>query len=190
MGAAAGPIQHLFETHDRKLTVALSRESLSLKTTNYTRWEAFRDQLENIRGTLEQIYRPASYDQLSLGYVNIIRRSILGLENVPWAELLNPSVGGEMTAPEFGESIDSTSRELHCKLDGDNCFLSLRTGIAFAGPSKEKCFLINCVFHTHKRTEFANVADTFNTFNRASGNLFRWAIRDRLRDALQPKPLL
>jgi len=189
MGAAAGPIQHLFETQDRKSVVTLSRESFSFKTTSYTRWEIFRDQLETIRCALEQIYRPASYRRLGLRYVDIIRRSILELENVPWKDLLHPSIGGELTAPELGESIDSASSELHCKLDGDNCFLTLRTAIAFAEPAKEKCFLIDCDFHTHKQTDLANVTATFNRFNRASGNLFRWAIRERLRDALQPQPL-
>src|SRR4051812_37441082 len=38
MGAAAGPVQHVFETQDRKTSAALSRESLTLKTTIYIRW--------------------------------------------------------------------------------------------------------------------------------------------------------
>jgi uncharacterized protein (TIGR04255 family) len=189
MGAAAGPIQHVFETQDRKSTIALSRESLSFKTISYTRWEKFRDQLELVRGTLESVYRPAAYSRLGLRYVDVIRRSILGLEAVSWAELLNPSIGGALTAPEFGDAIDTASSELHCKLHDDNCFLSLRTGIALAEPTKEKCFLIDCDFHTHRRTDLPHVTATLNTFNRASGNLFRWAIRDRLRDALQPQPL-
>lgn len=189
MGAAAGPIQYLFESQDRKSVVTLSRELLSFKTISYTRWEAFRDELESLRASLEPIYRPASYGRLSLRYVDIIRRSILGLDNVPWTDLLNPSIGGELTAPELGERVDSSSSELHCKLEAD-CFLRLRKGIALAEPAKEKCFLIDCDFHTHERTELADVTTTLNSFNRAAGNLFRWAIQDRLRDALQPQPLV
>jgi uncharacterized protein (TIGR04255 family) len=189
MGAAVGPIQHVFETQDRKSVVTLSREAMTFKTTTYTQWEVFRQQLESLRATLEQIYRPASYGRLGLRYVDIIRRSILDLDRVPWAELLNASIGGELTAPELGESIDSASAQLHCKLDGENSFVTLRTGIALAEPAKEKCFLIDCEFHTHNPTEIANVTSTLDTFNKASGNLFRWAIRDRLRDALQPQPL-
>ena len=189
MGAAAGPIHHLFETQDRTSVATLSRESLSFKTTSYTRWETFRDQFERLRSTLEQIYRPASYGRVGLRYVNIIRRSILGIENVGWADLLNPSIGGGLTAQELGESIESASSELHCKLDGEDLFLRLRTGIALAEPAREKCFLIDSDFHTHEGTELANVTDTLNQLNRFAGNLFRWAIRERLRDALQPQPL-
>ncbi len=190
MGAAAGQNQHLFETQDRKSIVTLSRESVSFKTTNYTIWETFRDQLERIRSAVEEIYRPVAYQRLGLRYVNIIRRSILDLENMPWADLLIPTIGGELTAPELGESIDKASSELHCQLEGDNCFLTLRTSIAVAEPTKEKCFLIDCDFHTHKGTELANVTATLNGFNRSSGNLFRWAIRERLHEALQPQPLV
>jgi len=189
MGAAAGPNQHVFETEDRKSVVTLSRESITFKTTSYTQWEFFKQQLDLLRGNLEQVYRPAFYGRVGLRYVDIIRRSVLGLENVPWAELLNPAIGGELTAPELGESIDSTSSQLHCKLEGENRFLTLRTSIALAEPTKERCFLIDCDLHTHKRTELADVTSALDTFNRASGNLFRWTIRDRLRDALQPKPL-
>jgi uncharacterized protein (TIGR04255 family) len=189
MGAAAGPIQHLFETQDRTLVVSLSCEALSFKTTGYSRWEAFLEQLDALRSTLEQVYRPASYSRVGLRYVNIVRRSILGLQNVSWSNLLNPSIGGALTASEIADNIDSASSELHCKLDGENSFVTLRTGIALAEPEKEKCFFINCDFHTHKRTEIANVTATLNHFNRTAGNLFRWAIREQLHDALQPQPL-
>jgi uncharacterized protein (TIGR04255 family) len=106
--------------------------------------------------------------------------------------LLKPYIAGELAAPEFGDNIDSMSRRLHCKLEGVKCFLSLKTGIALAGPKnayREKCFLIDSDFHTHTSTETANVTGTLDTFNRCSGNLFRWAIQPRLRDALGPQPL-
>lgn len=197
MGAAAGPVQHLFETQDRKSSVTLSRETVILKATDYIRWEEFRTQLDHVRAKFQQLYQPASYSRLDLRYVNIIQRSILDLNGVPWSELLNPSIGGELSVPEFGESIDSASRQLHCKLEGDNHFLTLKTGIALAksanrGGIKEKCFLIDSDFHTHTDkppTETNNVTPILDTFNRASGNLFRWAIKSRLRDALEPQTL-
>jgi len=194
MGPAAGPLQHVFETQDRTSGVTLSRESLTLRTTTYSRWEDFREQLSRLRETFEGIYRPGYYVRLGLRYVDIVRRSILGLNDVPWGELLNPATGGELSTKEFGENIDSAQRRLHCKLEGEDRFLTLNTGIALAEPPgpdgvKEKCFLIDADFHTHKRTENANVTTALDTFNRASGNLFRWAIRPRLREALEPRPL-
>lgn len=194
LGPAAGPLQHVFETQDRTSSVTLSRECVIVRTTAYSRWEEFREQLNRVRETLEGIYRPNSYTRLGLRYVDVVRRSILGLNDVPWRELLNPAIGGELSSREFGESIDSAQRRLHCKLDGENRFLTLNTGIALAEPADpagatEKCFLIDADFHTHKPTENANVTAALDTFNRTSGNLFRWAIRPRLRDALEPQAL-
>src|SRR5205823_262933 len=74
MGAAAGPVQHLFEDQDRMWSVTLSRESLALKTTAYTRWEDFSGRVGRVRETLEHVYRPTSYTRLGLRYVDIIRR--------------------------------------------------------------------------------------------------------------------
>jgi uncharacterized protein (TIGR04255 family) len=175
--------------------VTLSREILILRTTGYTQWEKFSEQLSRVRETLESIYRPAYYVRVGLRYVDIVRRSILGLNNVPWEDLLNPAIGGELSAPEFGESVDSAQRKLHCKLEGENRFLTLNTGIALADPTdpggvKERCFLIDADFHTHQRTENQNVTAALDSFNQASGNLFRWAIRPRLREALEPQPLV
>jgi uncharacterized protein (TIGR04255 family) len=201
VGAAAGPVYHYFGTQDQDertripvTYVTLSRESLQFTTRAYRRWEEFRAGFDHVRAAFEQVYRPGSYTRIRLRYVDVIRRSRLGLENVSWAELLNPSIGGELAAPEFGENIDSASRQLHCKLEGEDSFLTLKTGIAPTQPnnavaSKERCFLIDGDFHTHKRMELQNVTAALDSFHRASGNLFRWAIRPRLRDALGPEPL-
>jgi uncharacterized protein (TIGR04255 family) len=194
IGAAAGPVQHVFESQDHDWSVVLSRECLSVKTVSYSRWEEFRDRVSIVAGAFVDIYRPSAYSRVGLRYVDVVRRSILRLNDVSWSELLRPEIGGELTASEFGEDIDSMSRQLHCKLDGDNGFLTLKTGIALAEPGagggpKEKCFLIDSDFHTHRPTELNNVFATLDAFHRASGNLFRWAILPRLRDALGPQPL-
>lgn len=194
MGSGAIPVQHIFETRDQRSSVTLTRDTLMLKTTAYIRWEAFKEDLNRMRPAFERIYRPEPYARIALRYVDVVRRSILGLRDRAWAELLNPFIGGELSAPEFGESVDATSRQTHCKLDGENVFLVLRTGIALAEPAhageiKEKCFLIDSEFHTHGLTEIDHVQRTLDIFNRASGNLFRWAIQPRLREALQPQPL-
>jgi uncharacterized protein (TIGR04255 family) len=73
MGAAAGPMRHVFEAQGREWSVALSRDTLLLRTIAYARWEEFRGRLERVRAAFEQIYRPASYSRVGLRYVDIIR---------------------------------------------------------------------------------------------------------------------
>jgi len=193
MGGAAGPKQHIFETQDKTFSIILSRESLAFKTTTYTQWSDFSTRFEEIRNHLEQIYRPNTYTRIGLRYVDVIRRSLLGLSKVPWSELIKPNVVGELGTPELGDNVDTMNSNLHCKLDSNNCFLTLKTGIALTEPNttgqKEKCFLIDGDFHTHNPVEASNVKPTLDTFNRFSGNLFRWSIQPKLRDALEPQPV-
>jgi len=194
MGAGPGAIHHMFESEDRKWSVTLSRENIVLKTTAYTRWEEFSRRANVLREKLVELYQPTSYTRIGLRYVDIIRRSILQLSDVKWSDLLRPQIAGELASEEFGENITSMNGQLHCKLNEDNCFLTLKTGIALAdsgtaGSEKEKCFLIDSDFHTHRPTELNNVTNVLDNFNRISGNLFRWAILHRLRQALEPQHL-
>jgi len=193
LGVSSGPMRHMFETGDKKWQAVLTRETLELKTTAYQRWEEFRDRAAKLQAAFAQIYTPPFFARIGLRYVDIIRRSLLGLDDAPWSELLKQHIAGELSTPELGDRIDSVSTQLHCQLEGDNCYLTLKTGIALAeaGPSKEKerCFLIDSDFHTHNRTEITNVASTLNTFNRISGRLFRWSIQQRLHDALEPESI-
>jgi uncharacterized protein (TIGR04255 family) len=189
MGVQPGPLQHVFETEDKKWRVSLTREAVELKTSAYIRWEHFRERADAIRAAFEEAYRPAYYGRLGLRYVNIISRTTLGLDSTPWSELLKPHIAGELSISELAERIDSASRQLHCQLENANSYLTLKTGIALAEPTKEKCFLIDSDFHTHKSTEVARVPDVLNSFNRYSGRLFQWAIQQRLHAALIPKPL-
>jgi uncharacterized protein (TIGR04255 family) len=189
MGFRSGPARHLFEAEDRHWQVALTRQTLELRTRVYRRWEEFCERGHKLRVAFEQTYKPGFYVRLGLRYVDVIRRSLLNLADVPWSELLNPYVAGELSAPELATRIDAVSRELHCSLEGNNCYLTLRTGIAQTDPDKEPCFLIDSDFHTHKRTEIADVENILDTFNRASGRLFRWSIKPRLHDALEPQPV-
>jgi uncharacterized protein (TIGR04255 family) len=186
MPIPSGPPQHLFATEDRKWVVSLTRERLGLKTVAYQRWEEFRDRFLALQQHFENIYQPAFYSRVALRYVDIIRRSILGLDGVPWSELLKPYIAAELAIPDLAERIDSASSDLHCSLEGTNCFLTLKTSMAIAEPNNEKCFVIDNEFHTHSRTEITDVSKFLDTFNRTSGRLFRWAIEQRLHDALQP----
>ncbi len=66
MGAAAGPSQHVFETEDQKASLTLSRESIALKTTAYTRWEQFFGQVERVRRYIrnqEEHHRKISFEE-------------------------------------------------------------------------------------------------------------------------------
>jgi uncharacterized protein (TIGR04255 family) len=187
-GGRTGGARHQFSSQDGKWHVVLTRESLELGTSAYTRWEEFRDRFVKVSSAMERSYTPPAYSRIGLRYFNVIRRSALKADNVPWSELIQPYIAGELSTTELAGGIDSASRQLHCRLGEDNCYLTLKTGLALAEPTKEKCFVIDSDIHTHGLTETTSGIPTLNGFNQKSRLLFRWCIRERLHDALDPTP--
>lgn len=178
--------RHRFASQDGQWEVYLARETLELRTTKYNRWEDFRDRFRQVRESLETIYGPGDYLRIGLRYVDVIRRSVLGLQDVPWSELLKPYIAGVLASPELAPRIDGTGSQTHCNL-GDDSFLTLKAGLvrhATEGP--ELCFMIDCEFHTHQSTEVDDAATKLDGFNQMGGRFFRWCIQQRLHDAMEP----
>jgi uncharacterized protein (TIGR04255 family) len=183
--------KHQFVSLDEKWTVNLLRGAIELRTTAYRSWEEFRGRLTQILAAFEAAYPPVNYTRVGLRYFCLIKRSVLELTDVPWKELLKPWISGTLSAPGLSEKIDSMSGQTHCALDRENHFLVLKTGMTIPdAATHEKCFLMDCDFHTHHPTENAHVLGTLDEFNRCSGRLFRYSIEQRLHDAMEPRPVV
>lgn len=78
-------------------SVSLTSEFIALSTTKYTRWEDFRSRLRLPLKALVDVYSPAFFSRVGLRYRDVIRRSALGLESVPWSELLKPQIAAELS---------------------------------------------------------------------------------------------
>src|SRR5437016_5486281 len=89
-----------FASPDRSWMVHLDRDSLAVTTRAYERWEGFKEHLHYPFKALCEIYRPTFFARIGLRYKDVIRRSKLGLEGIPWSELLNPYI-----AAEFGAAV-------------------------------------------------------------------------------------
>jgi uncharacterized protein (TIGR04255 family) len=188
LGAPGGLRQHSFGTEDGQWEIILTRESLVLKTKAYSGWQGFEARLRQVRAGFERAYQPInSYRGLNLRYVDVIQRSRLGLPSEPWSSLLTAAVAGELASAQIGAEVDKMKREVHFRVDDQDSFVWLRTGLVQAKDgSSEASFLIDSDFHTHTATGVQDVDATFQRFNQHSRNLFRWSIQDRLRAALQP----
>jgi uncharacterized protein (TIGR04255 family) len=181
--------RHIFSSADGKWRVHLLRGILELRTTSYEGWESFRGRLVKVLTAFEATYRPSNYKRIGLRYASVIKRSALGLEGVPWSEILKPWIAGPLAVPDLADNVDFFHDQIHCSLDGDNYFLVLKTGTTAPDTATgERGFLLDCDFHTHKPTEVANVYGTLDEFNRSSGRFFRSSIGPKLYAALGPKP--
>jgi uncharacterized protein (TIGR04255 family) len=186
--AAQGPKpSQKFLSADEAWTVSLTRDFIALSTVRYERWEHFRQRLTNVVATLERIYRPAFYTRVGLRYRDVIRRSSLGLQDVPWAQLLAPFVAAELST-EIGERVGENAHVALIALEQPGS-VRLRHGLLKPDQSGEQSYAIDSDFFTAERTELGDANRRLDYFNQQAARLFRWCITPRLHNAMGPRDI-
>jgi uncharacterized protein (TIGR04255 family) len=191
--AAAGPgapKAYEFLTADKVWTVTLTRGSLAIKTTKYTRWEEFKAYMTGPLQALTEIYAPAFFTRIGLRYQDLIQRSNLGLSGTAWPELLNPTIAGELASPELAGAVEEAFTQVLVRLPSESGQVRVRHGLVQVAGSDEECYLIDSDFYREGEVATDEAPRTLDSFNRQSGRLFRWCITDRLHRAMEPKPVL
>jgi uncharacterized protein (TIGR04255 family) len=180
---------HLFTSSDEKWIATLRHDALSLTAKHYERWEEFRDRFQDLVNTLIRHYGSPFYSRVGLRYKDVIRRAKLHLKDVPWADLLQPHIAGELACEEVRGEIDRAARQVGLRLATASGQVLVRHGLATDSEIKEECFLIDSDYFSTERTETNDVIRRLNEFNRQAGNLFRWCITKRLHEAMGPRPV-
>lgn len=190
-----GRRSHLFESPDKQWALTLSRESLALTCRDYERWEDFQEHLRGPFDALIRCYGPAFFTRLGLRYRNVIRRSLLGLEDVPWSELIQPWVCGVLGPNGAGEAVQQYQAFSLIRLPDELGQTQVKFGLTsgqwqadHGRTVEETVFLIDADLFT-ERTEYTDVFSRLAALNRQGGLLFRWCIAKRLHDALGPRTL-
>jgi uncharacterized protein (TIGR04255 family) len=179
-----------FISADEKWKVGLTREFIALSTTRYERWEDFKAHLIGPLQAFIEIYEPECFSRIGLRYRDLIRRSRLHLDNVPWAELLVPHIAGELCATDVVDHIFNAARMLQIRLPDNEGEVLIQHGLGLADtPEGETCYVIDCDFSLSARTEVNDAITKLDSFNRKSGRLFRWCITERLHRAMGPQPI-
>jgi uncharacterized protein (TIGR04255 family) len=176
-----------FASDDSNWIVSLTRESFALATNQYSRWEDFRARLSRLLDALQAEYKPSFFTRVGLRYQNLIVRSKLELDAVPWSELLRPPVAAEFSDIEMASAILDCGHRVLISL-AKNGVVNLRHGTARQQGVDEESYLIDNDFFTEERMEVANAIDRLDIFNGEAGRLFRWCISDRLHESMGPSP--
>jgi uncharacterized protein (TIGR04255 family) len=79
---------YFFESADREWRINLTNSFIALTCNKYDSHEQFFSKFEKPLIALEKIYKPAFYERVGLRYVNAIHRSMIGMEGVPWCDLI------------------------------------------------------------------------------------------------------
>jgi len=167
--------------------VTLTNHTIALTTTEYSRWEEFTDRLAGPLKAFVDTYSPTFFVRLGLRYQNVICRSRLDLEGVPWRELFNEQIAGVFTAQELETETDVEHTQTLAIISlGEGRKVRLQHGLVTAQEDSEQCYLIDNDIYLEGHTEIKDATDVLDSLHEASGRLFRWCISDTLNTALEP----
>ena len=170
------------------MRVNLTSKFISLASSQYRCWEEFARLLDKPLAAFIQTYKPAYFERVGLRYVNFISRKDLGLEGVPFRELISDCYLGILSQEEVLESatLRSTVDADTALRGGCRCKLHAGPGTVRRGPKPdpETKFILDLDLYMPGNLEVKLSAGALETLHGQSYGLFRGAITDMLHDAL------
>jgi uncharacterized protein (TIGR04255 family) len=186
---SSGSKNYEFSSEDGIWKINLTRTFVALTTTKYTRWEEFKEKLEIPLNALIEVYAPDSFSRVGLRYVNVIRRSVLGLSDIPWSELLQPYIAGILGAPGVSNHVQGFENTYEVRLADGESVVRIVTRLVEAADDGESCFMIDSDYSNMNKTAIQSAVERLNYFNIRASRLIQWSITDRLHQAMEPTPL-
>lgn len=184
-------VNYQFTSADGIWRVNLTSKFIALACTQYTRWEAFAQKLDKPLAAFIQIYQPAYFERVGLRYVNFISRNRLGLEGTPFSQLIAPCYLGVLNEEDINES-----GVIRSSVDGDFAIRGGCRAKIHAGPGmvkkngqtdKEVKFVFDQDLYMPGQVPVHLSAGALQTLHSQADSLFRYAITDKLHDAMDPK---
>lgn len=184
-------VNYQFTSADGIWRVNLTSKFISLACTKYTRWEAFAQKLDKPLAAFIQIYQPAYFERIGLRYVNFLSRFDLGLEDVPFSQLINPSylgILGEEDITETGVSRSSVDADTAIR---GGCRVKIHAGPGLVKkngqPDKEVKFVFDQDLYMPGQVPVNLSAGALQTLHAQAYPIFRNAITEKLHDAMEPQ---
>jgi len=184
-------INYQFASADGVWRVNLTGRFISLACTRYRCWEEFARKLDKPLAAFIKIYKPAFFERVGLRYLNCISRRDLGLEGVPFSQLIHGCyLGplGESDVPEIGVN--------RCSIDVDMALRGGCRGKIHAGPGivkrggqpdKEVKFIFDQDLYMVGNVPVNVSAGALQTLHAQAYPIFRGAITHRLHEAMEPE---
>lgn len=186
-------VNYQFLTAAGDWKVNLTNTFLALATPVYTTWEDFARKLDEVLAQFVAIYHPAYFERIGLRYINGFSRRALGLEGVPFRDLIQPAYLGLMAEDDVQEqSVQRVTQDVEMTLAG-GCRLKLHCGPGMVKrgnvEDKEVRFILDNDVFMNGKIELKHSAGALNTVHTHADRIFRGAITDQLHDAMEPQPL-
>lgn len=178
---------HEFISEDSEWKINLTKSFVALSTSNYSQWETFEKCFNRVRVALTEIYRPAYYTRTGLRYIDVIRKSRLGLEKSEWSDLLQPYILGITSDSSIGSRVQNFENEYLISLMDDESNVRVKTSYAKPANSTELCYMIDSDFHNDQKKDEHEVSKLLTSFNQSASRLIQWCITPRLHEAMGPE---
>ncbi len=190
MSMPPGLVTRRFSTKDSKRFISLRDEFMALAETKYERWESFREEIVKAENALRRVYEPAFYSRVGLRYRDIISRRNLELTNVGWPDLIKTHIIAELGDKNVSDAILRIQTRVIIKIpDIPNGQIALNHGLIIPNGSDEECYFIDADFSVERKEGVDEPFKILDKFNRLAGQLFRWAITERLHSAMEPRAI-
>ena len=178
-----------FSSEDKVWTINLTRTFIALSTKEYKRREDFRTHLDAPLQAFIEIYKPSAFSRVGLRYIDIIRRSELNLNDMPWSELLKPHALWLLGSSEVNKNIRTFQAQCEIELEDKTSIARVMTGLVDGQESDEECFMIDTDFYTTKKTATTDVDSKLDYFHIRGSRLIQWLITEQLHKAMEPEEL-
>jgi uncharacterized protein (TIGR04255 family) len=177
--------RHKFSSSSGTMSVLLDGQSLTFVTTEYEAWEEFSALVFSTTDAFFAEYKPSSIARIGLRYQNAISIPN-GEDSAPLQEFLRSELVGVLADQSWKSSTFEYAASIRRKLQHPDDKLLIQYGLI---PTEEKSDLFNLDFdyYIERETEPKDAEDIIIRLHGYSGPAFRWAIRERLHQSLEPR---
>jgi uncharacterized protein (TIGR04255 family) len=185
-----------FTSDNQRWHVNLTSTFLSLSTSQYSRWEDFKNKFKEPINALISVYNPPFFERIGLRYVNAFKRSDLNLMDVDWVELIQPFALGFMSNPNIKNDVKSQNMLVELDL-GNKAIAQINalkgipvdtnTGLPTTGG--EEAFIIDSDMFM-MRTNITELHSSLDYLHDSSRKMVRAIITDKLHTAMEPETIV
>ena len=181
-----------FISEDGRWKLNLTQGFIALSTLSYTRWEDFATRLDRPLAQFIQLYQPAFFERAGLRYINAFSRKALGLEDTPWADLIQPAFLGALAEPDVEEStVTRCSLDLEMRPE-EEVRLKLHAGPGLLGGGRrdpEVKFILDSDLSWTGSLSADQIPARLERFHVWATRLLRSAVTSQLHTAMGPFPM-
>lgn len=176
-----------FVTEDNLYKVNLTSTFIAVSTLQYTQWEDFIEVIKFVVAQFESVYEPPFYTRTGLRYIDVIQRSVYGLEQKKWSDLVKPHVLGIVAEEESKINSYLAEAELQDPVDG----ICTKEHFEFVhvNGNAEISLLIDCDYFKSEAIKSNDLFGVATSLHTHSSNFLRTAIKNDLHVAMKPVTL-